>query len=367
MLRAKTISLCLLLTSLPTANLFAELTVEGGLTAVHQQEVAGALSDGSASVDLLVHLPRRTGEWLLYLEGSTKTNEGDIFNVYPEINADAGSAQDRDGSGRVQISELNYRWVLTNQHQLTIGQIDPSAHLDRSRIANDENAHFLGAGFVNNPAIEFPDYAIGLMYRMPRTESTPEITAIVSSSDGLADNPGRSYRELIDISDAGKGVFIGLGARWAIGATRIGVGGWFRSDDHRLIDDPSRNSQNYGAYAVYGWLSDRHGVSLRAGLANSEVSPVAGFLGVAYEGTMKYGAIGVGAGRIFESNKLDGSVSDDTTQIESFFRLPLPLADSHITASLQYLMNSGFDATDAVKDPRALIASVRFHLWFGSP
>jgi hypothetical protein len=50
------------------------------------------------------------------------------------------------------------------------------------------------------------------MYRRTGDAKIPEITAILSSSDGLADNPGRSYRELIDISEAGKGIFMGLGA-----------------------------------------------------------------------------------------------------------------------------------------------------------
>jgi hypothetical protein len=189
-----------------------DLRFEGGITAVHGRETGGGQHDTAASGDLFAFLPVSNGEWMLYIEAATATSANSLFNVYPKSNADAGSAQDGNSGARIQISELNYRWAINDRNALTVGQIDPSAHLDRSRIANNENSHFFGASFVNNPSIEFPDYSLGLMYRRTGDAKIPEITAILSSSDGLADNPGRSYRELIDISEAGKGIFMGLGA-----------------------------------------------------------------------------------------------------------------------------------------------------------
>lgn len=341
------------------------LRVEGGITATHQRETGGDRHDTSASGDLFLFLPAARGEWTLYVEGATETSVDSLFNLYPESNADAGSAQDAQGGSRVQISELSYRWVVSDMHEWTFGQIDPSAHLDRSRIANDENAHFLGASFVNNPTIEFPDYSLGIMYRRNRSATTPEITAILSSSDGLADNPGRSYRELIDVSDAGKGVFAGLGARWAIDDTRIGIGGWYRSDDHAGLDSAAIDLHNYGIYGVYGWQAGNNGVSFRVGAARAAVSSAEYFAGVAYEGITPVGALGLGVGKIFKSDHLPDTGADDTVHAEAFLRVPLGTPTTHITAALQYIENSGFDSTDAIVDSRALLAAVRFHIWFG--
>lgn len=344
----------------------SDMVVEGGLTGVYQQETGGSGHDSEASADLFVHVPTGGGEWLLYLEAATGTSADSIFNLYPEINSDAGTAADSQGGSRVQISELNFRWDVSEGHHLTLGEIDPSAHLDRSRIANDENAHFLGTSFVNNPTIAFPDYALGMMYRLDRTPDTPEITAIVSGSDGLADNPGRSYQELVDLAGQGKGIFLALGSRWAIDDTRIGIGGWYRTDDHPVLDDPASIQHNYGVYALYGWQAGNNGVSLRAGAANSAVSPAAYFLGAAYEGVTRIGAFGAGVGKIYQSSRLSSPTTDDTLQVETFLRVPLLSEQSHITFSLQYVENSGFDASDANIDSRALIAAIRLHAWFGN-
>jgi hypothetical protein len=341
------------------------LHMAGGLTAVNQREAGGSRHDTAVSADLFAYLPTRRGEWMLYLEGATATSADSLFNLYPESNADAGTAQDSKGNSRVQISELNYRWIINDSKELTIGQIDPSAHLDRSRIANDENAHFLGASFVNNPTIQFPDYTLGLMYRINRTAASPEITGILAASDGLADNPSRSYRDLIDLAGDGKGVFLGLGARWAINATRIGIGGWYRSDDQPRLDDPDTMLHNYGIYGVYGWQAGNHGVNLRLGAARAAVSAAEYYAGGAYEGVTPIGALGIGIGRVFKSSDVTAPGTGDTTQVEVFFRVPLWAEDSHITAALQYIENPGFDSSNQTIDRNALLAAVRLHVWFG--
>lgn len=363
----RALALPLLMAPLVAAADIGPLSVEGGLTGVYLNETDSGAHDESLSGDVIATLPWNDGVWTLYIESSTETSTDSIFNRYPEINADAGTAQDFEGNTRIQVSELNYRFNVGNAHQLTIGQIDPSAHLDRGRLANDENADFLGAGFVNNPSIEFPDYTLGVMYRVPRNERRPEFTAIVSSSDGLADNPGRSYRELIDIGEDGKGVFVGLGARWAFGAARLGLGGWYRSDDHPLLIDENRQGRNYGVFGVYGWQDGAHGYHLRVGAANRDVSPVSGFVSAAYVGETRFGAFGLGAGRILRSSHLERATTAHTTHFEGFWRIPLPLpaAESHLSLSVQHLSNSGFDSTGLLIDDAALFAGLRVHAWFG--
>ncbi|HEY5646590.1 MAG TPA: hypothetical protein VIS76_11635 [Pseudomonadales bacterium] len=352
-----------LLTHATPAMATAYPRMEGGLTAVYQHETETGLSDAGASVDFFAYLPTRRGEWMLHLEAATAKGSGSLFDLLPEINADAGTAQDAQGDARLQISELNYRWNLGTQQNLTLGTIDVAAHLDRSRIANDENTHFLAPSFVNNPTIEFPDYTLGAMYRRSPGESMPEITAIVSGSNGLADNPRRSYGELVDLTDSGKGIFAGLGARWYTRTSTVGVGAWYRSDDHVQLNGADDDRHNYGAYAVYEWHSGVHGVTLRAGAARPSVSRASRYLGAAYERLAPLGALGIGFGHTFLSDRDRQADRADTTQVELFYRLALGSENIHVTPALQYLKNSGFDSAGSILDAEVLVAAVRFHVF----
>jgi len=97
---------------------------------------------------------------------------------------------------------------------LTVGLLDPSGYLDRRRITNDENVQFLGASFVNNPTIEFPDYTLGLVYERPGNAGGPQINAVLTSSNGLIDNPrseGLRYRRWTEVSLR----FLGISLRFA--------------------------------------------------------------------------------------------------------------------------------------------------------
>ena len=48
------------------------------------------------------------GEWTLYVEGSTTPHSDGVSNLLPDTNADAGTALDGDGKGRLQVSVLHY-------------------------------------------------------------------------------------------------------------------------------------------------------------------------------------------------------------------------------------------------------------------
>ena len=335
----------------------------GGVTAVYQQELHSGDDDQSISGDLMFDLPTASGGWFLYLEASSGVSDGSIFNRYPGINGDAGSVLDESGHSHLQVSEFHYRFDFDGA-QLTIGEIDPSAHLDRSRIANDENTHFLSQGFVNNPTIQFPDYTPGIMYRITAQERRPEVTVIVASSDGIADNPTRSYRDLIDVSAAGKGVFAAAGARWFLDETRIGVGTWLRTDKHEHVDDANRTGKNYGAYFVYGKAYGPQIINFRLGLANEKVSRVARFASVAYEREFAAGSLGLGYSRFFESGRARSAASGDSDHVETWFRAPLVGESLQVTGSLQYLSNPGFDSTGITAERHALIAGIRLDYSF---
>jgi hypothetical protein len=109
----------------------------------------------------------------VYLEGNSTLDASRASSVLVETNADAGTALDPDRRGRVQLSELNYQLHRPAGRELTFGLLDASGYLDRTRITNDENVQFLGASFVNNPTIEFPDYTLGAVYQSPAAGRRP--------------------------------------------------------------------------------------------------------------------------------------------------------------------------------------------------
>lgn len=338
---------------------------EGGFTAVYQHALDDRVDDEvTGSADLFLTIPRSNGEWLIYLEASTSADDDGVSSIYPTANADAGSVIDRDGGGGLQISELNYTFRLAEGQTLMLGLIDPSAWLDRSRLANDENLHFLNGSFVNNATIEFPDYTIGGIYRRRGNAARPELVVIVASSDGIADLPDRSYQDLLDLSGDARGLFVGVGASWLRQHYSARLGAWLRTDDHAIAGRPQDNEINYGIYGVLGWQAGRHGLNSRIGLANQEVSVATGFLALAYEYKTHYGLLGAGVAQTFISDDFRQADLDDATDAELFFRIPIGDGNKHLTPSLQYVQNPGFDASGAIADSDAVVVGVRLRWEF---
>ncbi len=344
----------------PRAAMSRDITWEGGITAVYQHADDDRMDDElTASADLFITVPHGSGEWLIYLEASTSPDAGGISAFYPTANADAGSVIDRDGDGGVQLSELNYTFKLPDDRTLMLGLIDPSAWLDRSRIANDENQHFLNGSFVNNATIEWPDYTLGGVFRWLGSPTRPEIALVVASSDGLADLPERSYQELLDLTADERGVFIGAGASWLREHTSARLGAWLRTDDHMVGGRPSETEMNYGAYAVLGWQAGGHAVSARAGLANDRVSVATRFVALAYERQTPWGLLGAGVARTSLSDNLSAGDLADATDVEIFYRIPIAGGAAHITPSIQYLDYPDLRGSDGTADASAVVAGVR--------
>ncbi len=351
--------------SAPAASAgWSDLAVSGGATAVYQRETDRGAGDWSASGDLRFELPAGDSRWFLYVEGSSGADAGSIFNLYPEINADAGSVLDSDGSGHVQVSEFHYSFGIGERSRLTIGQIDPSAQIDTSGIANDENTQFLGASFKNNATIEFPDYTLGAVYRRDAADTAPALTVMVSASDGIADNPSRSYRDLIDLSGAGKGLFAVGALRWNRGDVEAGAGLWLRTDDRPDLDASGATSSNYGGFVTVDRRFGTAAVNLRAGIANDEVSAAARFAAVAGQVPLAAGTLGLGYARIFRSGHARRPDSGDTDHVEAWYLAPPGPAGLQGSVSLQFVSNPGFDASGARAEAGALVAGVRLHYAF---
>jgi hypothetical protein len=320
-------------------------------------------TDRTLSVDLNLLRATDRGQLLVYVEGNSSLNERRASSVLVESNADAGTALDPDRHGRVQLSELNYRLNRAGGRQLTFGLLDASGYLDRTRITNDENVQFLGASFVNNPTIEFPDYTLGVVYQAPAAARRPQINAVLTSSNGLADNPNLSYSQLIQITEDDKGAFAAVGLGWP-GETRLfRVGAWINTSEHDDVNGLADQVSNYGMYGVFGQSWDQHAMNLRVGLANEEVTIGARFVSLAYRYRLGEHAIGAGVAHTFLSREVSDAQLDDSDHVELFGRWAVTPA-MHVTVSAQKLRHSGLHA--APGDSRRSVGAigVRLHYSF---
>ena len=341
------------------------VTWEGGITAVYQDtDDNRADAELSASADLFATLKQERGQWLLYIEASSSPDSNGVSAFYPTVNGDAGSVLTAGGDGGVQVSELNYTFFMEGERSLMLGLIDPSAWLDRGRIANDENKHFLNGSFVNNATIAFPDYSLGGVFRVIGNDRRPEITVVVSGSDGIADTPDRSYQDLLDLNEDGRGVFLGAGASWLNQHTSWRLGAWLRNDDQDVEGGMSDNATNYGVYSVFGWQTGANAINVRAGIANSDGSVADRFLAVAYQRKMGLGVLGVGVAAAGIAGNLGGTGRDDALDSEVYFRIPVLGDTGHITPSVQYVEVPAVDVSDAASGSSGIVAGVRFHWSF---
>jgi len=343
-----------------------KISVEGGITAVAQSTNDSSVdSEVFASVDLAVTIPAGNGEWLVYLEGNSTPKINGVSSIIGEANGDAGSALNRDGKGRLQVSELHYT-LPVKSGVLTAGLLDVTAILDTSDVANDETSQFLNASLVGNPTIGFPDYTLGFLYSTELGKGK-SLSLALTSSNGLGDNANVSYSELVDVSENGKGVFAAAEMLWPVSDLQLRVGVWVNTADHAKLSGASGTTNNYGLYALVDGNVGEGQWNVRGGFANDKVSRAASFFSAAlqYPAPQLPGNATLGAGithtAISDNGK--GAQEDDSVQGEMYVRFDL--SDSlSVTPSLQLIKNSDFDASDASFDKSQTLFSVRLNYAF---
>ncbi len=338
--------------------LAAPANFEAGLTLVGQTSDADAAdSETVASLDLITTVPMGAGAWTLYVEGNTSPENQGVSSALPEANADAGTALDRDGNGRLQVSELHYS-VPSGAGEAVIGLLDVTVYLDTSAVANDEATQFLGAGFVNNPTVAFPDYTLAGVVSQPAAGRGFGWVAAVAGSNGLGDNPDASYSELVDLGEDGRGVFSALELQWQAGRTLLRLGGWWSTADRPALDGSGDELDNRGVYLSTDWTEGPVGFNLRAGLARESVSEAADFVALALEYRAADGRLGLGWARTGASDEL-GAEAEATQQAEFYLRMDFS-PHLHLTPSVQWLLDSGLGASPAGED--AVVGSMRLGL-----
>lgn len=342
-----------------------QVILQGGVTTIMQDSDDSRVgSELTASADLVITMPRSKGEWLLYIEASSTPDSNGVSALYPTANADAGSVLNQDGDGGVQISEFNYTFHLEGDRRLSVGLVNPSAWLDRSRISNDENTEFTNGSFTNNATIEFPDYTLGAVMRWLGSTARPEVSLVIAGSDGIADLPDRSYQDLLNLSADDRGAFVGADAKWLRNQASIRLGAWLRSEDHEVIGRPGEFEANYGVYGVLGWHAGHNAMNFRLGMANEDVSVATRFAAASYQRSTGMGLLGLGLASTRIANSFRQADLDDVTSAEVFLRIPVGEGSAQITPSIQYVENPGFDTSGETLSSSAIVAGVRFHWSF---
>ena len=338
-------------------------TVEAGITLVGQRAGDRRVEDEiTASMDLVLTLDHGPGHWSIYLEGNTTPDPSGVSALVPEANGDAGSALDRHGRGRVQVSELHYVWELGGRRTLLAGLVDTTASLDTSDIANDETGQFLTSTLVNNPTIGFPDHTLGLVYNHGSAENAG-ITLMAAGSHGLADNPDHSYGELFDVTRDGKGVFVAAEYQWQIDPLRLVAGAWNNGGDHDTLDGGGGTRSNRGAYASLDVRAAGAGWNLRAGVADERVAQSAEFVSVAVEYPFTRFVLGAGAAHTWLSSHDRTPGLDDATQLELHARFGVGDGVT-LTPVVQRLSNPGFVADGNAVDKDITVVGLRANVTF---
>ncbi|MDY6981320.1 MAG: hypothetical protein SV201_15725, partial [Pseudomonadota bacterium] len=259
------------------------MRVQGGITATYLGSNESAVrSEGLLSFDLVAEAPIGPGRITTYIEGNSSPRSGGVSSQIGEVNGDARSALDGNGKGRLQVSEIYYTQKF-GANILSLGLLDPTCRMDNSNIANNEAWQFLANAFVNNPTIAFPDYTLGVCFHLERQSGYPGMNLLLTGSNGLADNPDRSYSELFDLTADGKGVFAGSEWYWRSQNSLWRLGLWLNSAETAYVDNSGRVGENYGVYLTSDHTFDHYQLNLRLGVANEKVSAASDFISLALQ------------------------------------------------------------------------------------
>ena len=155
------------------------IEVGASITSVYQRNVKGGLSTSkrqgefSGSYDIEIDLDLEKifgieGGFFIHAEGGWTSSEGindSSVGSYFGVNDDA------IGNRSLDIVEAFYYFDITDGFTLSVGKMDLTGFFDASEYANDEASQFLGGSFVNNSAVPFPDYGLGIVASLQLSDS----------------------------------------------------------------------------------------------------------------------------------------------------------------------------------------------------
>jgi len=259
-----------------------------GLTNIYQRTVKGGESTNSrkgefsGSYDIEIDIDAEKlfgfdgGSFFIHGQGGWSDSEGvdsATLGSYFGTNADAG------GNRSFDIIEFFYASQLSENSAVYIGKIDFTGYFDGNKYANDETRQFLNGSLVNNPAIPFPDYSLGIIYH----QYLDDIFCITAGvADAQADGRETGFDTAFDgnkywfyIAEIAATTQI-QGSNGSLpGAYRFGIWndprpkansdsskeyrddtGFYLSFDQKLYNE-YQSEQGLGAFFRYGWANQK--------------------------------------------------------------------------------------------------------------
>lgn len=218
-----------------------------------------ANTDGTVSIDLELLVPmNENGTFYALIEAGNGEGVDARIPTFSGFNADAPGETD------FRLSEIWYQhqW-FDGRLRGRVGKLDLTTDFDCNEFANDENTQFLSGAFVNNLAVEFPDYALGAMIWYSLTERL-ELGYAYAESDSdwndLFDNGFHIAELLYHVYFAGR-------------PGHFRVYGWYNGSEHSDFFGEREDLHNYGWGISWDQeLTDRVGVFARWGMQQERVS-----------------------------------------------------------------------------------------------
>ena len=337
---------------------------QASLTSIYQHASEPTVEDNlSSSVDLFVRHQTNSLSILAHIEAASTPKEQGVATVFPQTNGDARTALTSNNQGRIQLSELYVSGNMTPKTTLHFGLLDSTTFFDTGRIANDENTQFITSDFINNPVIDFPNYAIAgvVEHRFSKWNTT---RLLVSSTHGLADNPQRDYSSLFELTKDDKGLYSQLETEFSDDNRFVALGGWMHNGDHPALDDPTQTKlKNYGAYLTAGMAFGRHQFETRWGFANEKVSSAASFASLAYQYDWQSWVMGMAYGHTQKSKFSSTQLNRQEVEVYGRYRLNRLI---YLTPSVQYFDHPVYDTTQYQFDNPVWTVNLRLHIQFDS-
>ncbi|BBN59728.1 carbohydrate porin [Hydrogenovibrio marinus] len=315
-------------------------------TAIYQHSFDKSIEDDtSLSGDLYTRYLAKNFIVNSHIEVNSTPKTKGMASVIRQSNADAGTALSKNNQGRLQLSELYLSLSYEKNTSFHVGLLNSTVFFDTSLIGNNENTQFIASDFVNNPVIDFPDYALAgvVEYQFSATNTT---RFMASSTNGLADNPNRDYSSLFEVNSDNKGIFCILETQWQTDNTLFETGVWLHNGDHRALDDANnKHLKNYGAYLTAAQSFGKQTVEARAGIANARVSATKDFVSLAYQITLSDWTLGTAYGYT-EISKYSSMRHDAAQEVEVYGKHMVGKYFS-LTPSVQYFKNPFHNSTVA--------------------
>ncbi len=357
-----------------------------GLTNIFQQNMRGGKSthdgrgrfagsyDAELSFDLEKLLDMKGAQVFMHAEGTWPKDEGiddPSVGSYFGVNGDAAPRES------LVVSELWYEQALFDDVlSVRLGKMDITGgfqcsgcpvSFDCNRFANDETSQFLNSALVNNPAIPFPDYGIGIAVHYTPVEGWYLTGAAADAqADWRETGLNTAFHDedyFVYLAETGITPVLRNGSQELQGAYRVGF--WYDPQPKANSDEPDKTwRDDNGGYLSFDQMLTREnaedeqglGTFFRFGYAPSKTNDMTQFwsAGFQYQGLFEgrdEDALGVGYARGYFSDAADSTYpSDYESAAEVYYNIAI--TDwAQLTPSLQYVVNPTQDGqvqTDAV-------------------